>query len=131
MNFLSCPTGSNYKRGRLRQGYINGCTVLDTRWEQINWLDDITYTYSTRQLDNGEDRLEGKQDSWLGNGQGKLELAGWHHSPSTRTLFKGEWIGWIRGQVIWDIMCTWCKSWAVDCGEACNIRFVLHDILID
>ena len=24
-------------------------------------------------------RLEGKQDNWLGNGQGKLELAGWHH----------------------------------------------------
>ena len=55
---------------------VNKCrVVLDTRWEQINWLDDITYTYSTRQLDNGEDRLEGKQDSWLGNGQGKLELA--------------------------------------------------------
>ena len=33
---------------------------------------------STRQLDNGEDRLEGKQDNWLGNGQGKLELSGWH-----------------------------------------------------
>ena len=28
---------------------------------------------------NGEDRLEGKQDNWLGNGLGKLELAGWHH----------------------------------------------------
>ena len=28
---------------------------------------------------NGEDRLEGKQDNWLGNGQGKLELSGWHH----------------------------------------------------
>ena len=24
-------------------------------------------------------RVEGKQDNWLGNGQGKLELAGWHH----------------------------------------------------
>jgi len=24
---------------------INECgVVLDTRWEQINWLDDITYT---------------------------------------------------------------------------------------
>ena len=42
MNFLSCPIGSNYKHGRLREGYING--QLDTRWEQINWLDDITYT---------------------------------------------------------------------------------------
>ena len=56
---------------------INECgVVLDTRWEQINWLDDITYTPSTKQVDNGEGRLEGKQDSWLpGNGQGKLELA--------------------------------------------------------
>ena len=44
MNFLSCPTGSNYKHGRLREGYINGHTVLDTRWKQINWLDDLTYT---------------------------------------------------------------------------------------
>ena len=61
---------------------INECgVVLDTRWEQINWLDDITYTPSTKQVDNVEGRLEGKQDSWLpGNGQGKLELAaGWHH----------------------------------------------------
>ena len=59
---------------------INDCgVVLDTRWEQINWLDDITYTKLTRQVDNGEGRLEGKQDSWLGNGQGKLELPGWRH----------------------------------------------------
>ena len=42
MNSLSCPTGSNYKHGRLREGYING--QLDTRWKQIKWLDDITYT---------------------------------------------------------------------------------------
>ena len=60
---------------------INDCgVVLDTRWEQINWLDDITYTKLTSQVDNGEGRLEGKQDSWLGSGRGKLELAaGWHH----------------------------------------------------
>ena len=38
MNSLSYSTGSNYKHGRLREGYINGRTVLDTRWEQINWL---------------------------------------------------------------------------------------------
>ena len=44
MNSLSCSTGSNYKHGRLREGYINGHTVLDTTWEQIIWLDDITYT---------------------------------------------------------------------------------------
>ena len=67
MNSLSCPTGSNYKHGRLREGYING--QLDTRWEQIKWLNDITYT-QYKQLDNGENRR------WLGNGQGKLELAG-------------------------------------------------------
>ena len=29
--------------------------VLDTRWEKINWMDDITIAPSTRQLDNGED----------------------------------------------------------------------------
>ena len=67
MNSLSCPTGSNYKHGRLREGYING--QLDTRREQIKWLDDITYT-QYKQLDIGEDRR------WLGNEQGKLELAG-------------------------------------------------------
>ena len=27
-------------------------------------------------------------------------------------------------------MCTWCKSWAVDCGEPCHIWFVLHDVLL-
>ena len=44
--------------------------MLDTRWEQINWLDDIKHAPSTRQLDNGEDRLEGKQEQlteqWTG-----------------------------------------------------------------
>ena len=58
---------------------INECTVvLDTRWEQINWLDHITHIVhapSTRQLVNEEGRQGGKQDSWLGNGEGKLELA--------------------------------------------------------
>ena len=54
---------------------IEWAVVLDTRWEQTNWLN----TPSKRQVDNGVDRLEGKKDSWLGNGQGKLELAGWHH----------------------------------------------------
>ena len=54
---------------------IEWAVVLDTRWEQTNWLN----TLSKRQVDNGVDRLEGKKDSWLGNGQGKLELAGWHH----------------------------------------------------
>ena len=54
---------------------IEWAVVLDTRWEQTNWLN----TPSKRQVDNGEDRLESKKDSWLGNGQGKLELAGWHH----------------------------------------------------
>ena len=34
-----------------------------------------TSQLATRQLDNGKDRLKGKQDNWLGNGQGKLELA--------------------------------------------------------
>ena len=49
--------------------------MSDTRWEQINWLDDVTYIVHLRQLDNEEGRQGGKQDSWLGNGQGKLELA--------------------------------------------------------
>ena len=51
---------------------INECTVvLDTRWEQINWLDDVTHIVhapSTRQLVNEEGRQGGKQDSWLGTG---------------------------------------------------------------
>ena len=51
---------------------IEWTVVLDTRWEQTNWLN----TPSKRQVDNGEDRLESKKYSWLGNGQGKLELAG-------------------------------------------------------
>ena len=34
------------------------------------------HVVQSRQLDNGEDRLEGKEDSWLGNGEGKLEPAG-------------------------------------------------------
>ena len=37
--------------------------MLDTREEQDDWLDDITAP-STRQLDNGEDRPEGKQESF-------------------------------------------------------------------
>ena len=85
---------------------------------------------STRQLDNGEDRLEGKQDYWLGSRQGKLELAGWHHLVQEPFLeengedgLEGKWYDR-------DIMCTWFKSLAVDCGESCNIWFVLHDIVL-
>ena len=58
---------------------------------------------------------EGKQDSWL--------------NDVTCTQSKK-----LKGQVIhvWDIMCTWYKSWAVDCGvKSCNTWFVLCDILID
>ena len=59
---------------------INECAVVsDSRWEQINWLDDITYIVHLVQgnwiMKTQEGRLGGKQDSWLGNGQGKLELA--------------------------------------------------------
>ena len=32
--------------------------MLDTGWEKLNWMDDITCTLGTRQLDNGEDRIE-------------------------------------------------------------------------
>ena len=63
-NILSlcfCLSLRTYKRGRLREGYINECTVLDTRWEQINWLDDITHLVQEPCLEeNGEDGLEGK-----------------------------------------------------------------------
>ena len=51
------------------------CWTLDGNTSTSRITKD-TPTCSTRQLDNGEDRLEGKQDSWLGNGEGKLELAG-------------------------------------------------------
>ena len=48
------------------------CWTLDGN-KSTGWM--TKHTPSTRQVDNGEGRLEGKQDSWLGNGQGKLELA--------------------------------------------------------
>ena len=40
MNSPSCLTGSNHKRGRLRELYINGCTVLDTiEWNKsTGWM---------------------------------------------------------------------------------------------
>ena len=44
MNSPCSLTGISHKRGRFRELYINGRTVLDTRVEQINWLDDITCT---------------------------------------------------------------------------------------
>ena len=53
-----------------------GAQCWTLRWELIDWLDDITYTQYKATGYYGEDRLEGKQDSWLGNEQGKLELAG-------------------------------------------------------
>ena len=65
---------------------FNYCAVvLDTRWEQINRLDDIKHAPSTRQLDNGEDRLEGRQEQLTEQWTGQ----------STRTLLTGEWRGWI------------------------------------
>ena len=90
-----------------------------------------TNQLATRQLDNGKDRLEGKQDNWLGNGEGKLELAaGWHHLVQEPCLgengedgLEGKWYetSCVPGARV--------RLWIVE--ESCNIRFVLHDILID
>ena len=56
---------------------FNDCAVvLDTRWEQINWLDDIKHAPSKRQLDNGEDRMEGKQEQLTEQWTGQTR-AGW------------------------------------------------------
>ena len=62
MNSFSCPTGSNCKSEWLKEVYICRRTVLDTRREQINWLDDITWTSYKA---TGEDRPEGKLESGL------------------------------------------------------------------
>ena len=48
------------------------CWTLDGN-KSTGWM--TYHTPSTRQLDNEEGILKGKQDSWLGNGEGKLELA--------------------------------------------------------
>ena len=81
-------------------------------------------------MDNGEDRLMGKQDSWLGNGEGKLELAGWHHLMQEPCLEENEEDGFKRASDMRHHVYQ-VKSGAVLCGESCNIWFVLHDILID
>ena len=60
-------------------------------------------------MDNEEDKPEGKLDSWL--------------NDITCTQHKN-----LRGQVIWDIMCTWCKSWAVDSAESCNIWLYFNSL---
>ena len=42
---LSYFIGSNHKSGRLMEVCIYECAVvLDTRWEKLNWMDDITCT---------------------------------------------------------------------------------------
>ena len=66
MKLFSCVTGSNFKSGRLREVCINGHTVvMDTHWRGNKTSGWMTLASSTRQLDNGEDRLEDKQDSCL------------------------------------------------------------------
>ena len=45
--------------------------------EQINWLMNDIHAPRTRQLNNGEVKLEGKLDSWL-------------DARNTRTLFSDE-----------------------------------------
>ena len=54
------------------------------------------HTPSRKQVDDGEGRLEGKQDSWLGNGQlGQTRAGCW------MTQYKKcQWRGWIRRQVV-------------------------------
>ena len=81
-------------------------------------------------MDNGEDRLMGKQDSWLGNGEGKLELAGWHHLVQEPCLEENGEDGFKRASDMRHHVYQ-VKSWAVHYGESCSIWFVLHDILID
>ena len=62
--------------------------VLDTRWEKINWMDDITsHAPSTRQLDNGEDSQTRGQARQLTRQWTGLTRAGWMTSPSTITFF--------------------------------------------
>ena len=92
MNSPSCLTGSNHKRGKLTELSMNGRTVLDTREEQGNWTMERTdqrenktagcmtsHATCTRQLDNGENRLEGKLDSWPMT-----------HAPSKRTSLASD-----------------------------------------
>ena len=52
------------------------------------------------------------------------------HPVQEPHLVNNEKVG-LQGQVICDIIGTWCKSSAVDSEESCNIWFVLQDILID
>ena len=91
MNSLSCPSESNNKHGRLREGYMGEqCwTLLQMGTHQPAESHNI-HLRSTRQLDNGEDRLMGKQDSWR-----EQTRAGWMTSPNASTLFTREWRGWI------------------------------------
>ena len=78
MKLFSCLTGSNFKSGGLRVVCINGHTVvMDTYYRGNKTTCWMTLASSTRQLDNGEDRLEDKLDSWLDD----------MYAPSTGTSF--------------------------------------------
>ena len=111
--------GSNYKHGRLREVYSNGSTVLDTRWQAAGWHN--MHLVQGNWIMGRTSRLP----SWLSNGEGKLDS--WLNDVTYIQSKK------LKGQVIhvWDIMCTWCNSWAVNFGESCNTWFVLCGILID
>ena len=78
-------------------------------------------------------RLEGKQDNWLGDGQGKLELAGWHHlvqEPFLEESGEDDLEGkWYHSNETSCAPGSRVGLWIVE--ESCNIWFVLHDILID
>ena len=79
--------GSNHKSGRLMEVcIIEWAVVLDTRWEQINWLNDITYTqYKASGQWRGQTRGQTRQlaGQWIGQTR-----AGWMTSPSARTCLE-------------------------------------------
>ena len=67
---------------------INECAVvLDTRWEQINWLDDITYIVHLVQGNWIMKRADWGQTRQLaGQWTGQTRAGCWMTSPSTRSV---------------------------------------------
>ena len=64
-------------------------------------------------MENGE-ILEGKQDNWLGNGQGKLELAGSNHLVQESCLEENGADG-LEGK--------WYETWCAP-GSRVGLRIV-------
>ena len=74
VNCFYCLPGGSYKIGRLREVCIKLWMNIVGQQRGSNQQADAP---RTRQLDNGEVKLEGKLDSWL-------------DAPNTRTLFRDE-----------------------------------------